>query len=68
MPTDGLQGNISFFMHLTKTGEGEREKKKKKELYTQEYSQFKRTFPATEAIWKSKASSAHIWAWVTFSA
>lgn len=51
MPTDGLQGNLSFFMHLTKTGEGEREKKKKqRELYTQEYSQFKRTFPATEAI------------------
>jgi hypothetical protein len=37
-------------------------KKKKKELSTQEYSQFWHTFPATEAIRKSKASSAHIWA------
>ena len=39
-----------------------KKKKKKKELSTQEYSQFWHTFPATEAIRKSKASSAHMWA------
>jgi len=25
------------------------------------------TFPATETVWKFRASSAQIWAWVTFS-
>lgn len=32
------------------------------------YQSFKRdTFPATDTIRKSSASSAQIWAWVTFS-